>query len=152
MKTNNNRILLIDDEPDIMSLFSTALEDYGFIVDSFNDPLLPLETFKQKYKEQKNSSYALAVLDINELDKSAAILSTRGKVLENGITRYCKYMSTSITSATSDKKLKTINLATEELTGKVSFIISSSMLIFLFSTLILFCLVPLVYIHGTCLI
>jgi DNA-binding response OmpR family regulator len=66
MRTNNsnNKILLVDDEPNITSLFSIALEDSGFKVDSFNDPLLALDTFKQKYKEQKKSSYALALLDI----------------------------------------------------------------------------------------
>jgi CheY-like chemotaxis protein len=59
---NDNKILLVDDEPNITSLFSIALEDCGFIVDLFNDPLLALETFKQKYKEK--SSYALALLDV----------------------------------------------------------------------------------------
>ena len=62
-RNNNNKILLVDDEPAITSLFSIALEDCGFKVDSFNDPLLALETFKQKYKE-RNSSYVLALLDI----------------------------------------------------------------------------------------
>jgi DNA-binding response OmpR family regulator len=58
-RNNNNKILFVDDEPAITSLFSIALEDCGFKVDSFNDPLLALENFKQK-----NSSYALAILDI----------------------------------------------------------------------------------------
>jgi DNA-binding response OmpR family regulator len=56
---NINKILLVDDEPNVTSLFGIALEDSGFKVDSFNDPLLALDTFKQK-----NSSYALALLDI----------------------------------------------------------------------------------------
>ena len=59
---NINKILLVDDEPNITSLFGIALEDSGFKVDSFNDPLLALDTFKQK-----NSSYALALLDIKIL-------------------------------------------------------------------------------------
>jgi DNA-binding response OmpR family regulator len=58
-KNNNNKILLVDDEPDITSLFSLALDDCGLKVDSFNDPLLALENFKQN-----KSSYALALLDI----------------------------------------------------------------------------------------
>ena len=61
---SNNKILLVDDEPNITSLFSRALQDSGFKVDSFNDPLLALDTFKQKYKEKKNRSYVLALLDI----------------------------------------------------------------------------------------
>jgi DNA-binding response OmpR family regulator len=66
MRTNNsnNKILLVDDEPNITSLFSIALEDCGFKVDSFNDPLLALDTFKQKNRAKENSSYALALLDI----------------------------------------------------------------------------------------
>jgi DNA-binding response OmpR family regulator len=46
---NNRRILLVvDDEPDITLAFSMALEDNGFVVDVFNDPLLALEAFKEK--------------------------------------------------------------------------------------------------------
>jgi CheY-like chemotaxis protein len=41
----NNRILLVDDEPDITLTFSMGLED-GFVVDdAFNDSLLALEVF-----------------------------------------------------------------------------------------------------------
>ena len=57
---NNGRILLVvDDEPDITLAFSMGLEDSGFTVDAFNDPLLALESFKEEKK-----SYALALLDI----------------------------------------------------------------------------------------
>ena len=58
---NNGRILLVvDDEPDITLAFSMGLEDNGFTVDAFNDPLSALESFKEEKK-----SYALALLDIN---------------------------------------------------------------------------------------
>ena len=33
-------ILLIDDEPDVTYTIKTILEDNGFKVDSFNDPIL----------------------------------------------------------------------------------------------------------------
>jgi DNA-binding NtrC family response regulator len=61
MRTNNsnNKILLVDDEPSIRLLFSITLKDCWFEVDSFNDPLLALDTLKQK-----KSSYAMALLDI----------------------------------------------------------------------------------------
>src|SRR6187200_478412 len=56
---NTKRILfVVDDEPDITIAFSMALEDNGFVVDAFNDPLLALEAFKEK------KSYDLALLDI----------------------------------------------------------------------------------------
>jgi two-component system, OmpR family, response regulator ChvI len=57
---NNNtkkRILLVDDEPDITFSFNIGLEDYGFVVDSFNDPLLALSSFKV-------GLYTMAILDI----------------------------------------------------------------------------------------
>ena len=52
---NKRRILIVDDEPEITLLLSMALD--GFIVDSFNDPLLALSKFKQDF-------YDLAILDI----------------------------------------------------------------------------------------
>ncbi len=51
------RILLVDDDPDITFSFKIALEDNGFAVDAFNDPLLALSSFKV-------GLYNMAVLDI----------------------------------------------------------------------------------------
>ena len=56
------RILLVDDEQDITFALGIGLEDNGFVVDSFNDPLLALQSFKEKRKE--NDPYDLALLDI----------------------------------------------------------------------------------------
>ena len=61
---NNNNILLVDDEPDITLGFSIGLEDAGFLVDAFNDPLLALQSFKQFMKEKDSSYYALVLIDI----------------------------------------------------------------------------------------
>ena len=56
--------MLVDDEYDITFALSIGLEDNGFEVDAFNDPLLALQTFKENEdKNNKNESYALA-LDI----------------------------------------------------------------------------------------
>jgi DNA-binding response OmpR family regulator len=41
-----NRILLVDDEPDLTSVFGMTLQDSGFEVDTFNDPFLALSNFK----------------------------------------------------------------------------------------------------------
>ena len=54
------RILLVDDEPDITFALSIGLEDNGFVVNAFNDPLLALQSFKDK----KEGSFALALIDI----------------------------------------------------------------------------------------
>jgi DNA-binding response OmpR family regulator len=59
MNINRRIVLVVDDEPDITLPFSVGLEDNGFVVDAFNDPLLALEAFKERKK-----SYALALLDI----------------------------------------------------------------------------------------
>lgn len=41
------KILLVDDEPDLTTVFSIGLVDNGFKVDVFNDPLLALAGFKK---------------------------------------------------------------------------------------------------------
>jgi two-component system, OmpR family, response regulator ChvI len=51
-------ILLVDNEPDNTSVLSMGLEDEGFKVDAFNDPILALSNFKPNF-------YALSILDIN---------------------------------------------------------------------------------------
>ena len=51
--------MLVDDEPDITLALSIGLEDNGFVVNTFNDPLLALQSFKER-----NESYALALIDI----------------------------------------------------------------------------------------
>jgi DNA-binding response OmpR family regulator len=57
--------LLVDDEQDITFALSVGLEDNGFLVDTFNDPLLALQSFKEKQnKNNSNKPYALALLDI----------------------------------------------------------------------------------------
>ena len=54
---NNNRILVVDDEPDLTKISVMALEYYGYKVDAFNDP----EEALSKYKP---GSYDLIILDI----------------------------------------------------------------------------------------
>jgi DNA-binding response OmpR family regulator len=52
-----DRILIVDDEDDINLLFKMVLEDNGFKVDVFNDPLEALQNFT-------GGSYGLLLLDI----------------------------------------------------------------------------------------
>jgi DNA-binding response OmpR family regulator len=50
------RILLIDDEPDIIFTMKDILEE-GFKIDTFNDPIIALESYR-------SNSYDLVILDI----------------------------------------------------------------------------------------
>ena len=51
------RILLVDDEPDIIFTIKKILEENGFNVDSFNDPILALNYYQVNF-------YDLVILDI----------------------------------------------------------------------------------------
>ena len=59
MISNNKvkKILLVDDEPDVLYTIKNILEDNGFQVDTFNDPIISLKFFKSSY-------YNLVILDI----------------------------------------------------------------------------------------
>ena len=54
---DNNRILVVDDEPDLTQVSTLALEYHGFKVDSFNDPQEALSKYKP-------GLYDLVILDI----------------------------------------------------------------------------------------
>jgi two-component system, OmpR family, response regulator ChvI len=52
-----NRIFVVDDEPDINLSLKMALEENGFQVDAFDDPIVALDNFKR-------GVYDLLILDI----------------------------------------------------------------------------------------
>ncbi len=54
-------ILIVDDESDICFVLEKALGANGFMIDSYEDPLLALENFKPH-------SYSLLILDIKMPD------------------------------------------------------------------------------------
>jgi two-component system catabolic regulation response regulator CreB/two-component system response regulator ChvI len=55
----NGRVLLVDDEPDIILTLKITLEENGFKVDSFTDPLSALQNFKEY-----DGMYDMVILDI----------------------------------------------------------------------------------------
>ena len=55
--SKKGRVLLVDNEPDIVYLVKTGLERNGLEVDAYTDPLLALQNFKA-------GIYLLLVLDI----------------------------------------------------------------------------------------
>jgi DNA-binding response OmpR family regulator len=57
IRNSTPRIMVVDDEDDIILELRVVLEDNGFKVDSFTDPFLALENFK-------TDLYDLLILDI----------------------------------------------------------------------------------------
>ena len=55
--SNDRRILIVDDEPDVTGTFKLGLEENGFSVEAFNDPEIALSNFKP-------GKYDLLLLDI----------------------------------------------------------------------------------------
>ncbi|HET6780072.1 MAG TPA: response regulator, partial [Nitrososphaera sp.] len=51
------RIAVVDDEPDITTIFKKGLECHGFAIDIFNDPQAALASFKP-------NCYDLLIIDI----------------------------------------------------------------------------------------
>lgn len=55
--TNNARIMLVDDEPDINAALSVVLKREGYDVDTFENPFIALEKLKPGF-------YGLIILDV----------------------------------------------------------------------------------------
>jgi len=54
---SRNKLLIVDDNPDIITTFKLALENKGYVIDSFTDPLKVISNFK-------NDTYDFVLLDI----------------------------------------------------------------------------------------
>jgi CheY-like chemotaxis protein len=76
-----NRILLVDDETDITTLFKIALEDAGFIVYAYNDPVIALSEFKPGY-------YDLVILDIKMQEMNGFELYANMRKVDNQV-KFC---------------------------------------------------------------
>ena len=55
--TNNARIMLVDDEPDINAALSVVLKRAGYYVDTFDNPFIALEKLRPGF-------YGLIILDV----------------------------------------------------------------------------------------
>jgi DNA-binding NtrC family response regulator len=56
--TRQIKILLVDDQPDVIATFKMGLEIYGYTVDGYTDPELALVNFRP-------NTYHLLLLDVN---------------------------------------------------------------------------------------
>jgi DNA-binding response OmpR family regulator len=68
--------MLVDDEPNITFSFNMALEDHGFVVDAFNDPLQALSSFKV-------GLCIIAVLDVKMPEMNGFELAFKIRELDN---------------------------------------------------------------------
>ena len=48
---NNKSILVLDDEPDIVTIIEQSLQGIGFSVSAFTDPVVALEYFHSNFKD-----------------------------------------------------------------------------------------------------
>src|ERR671910_570717 len=73
-----NKILLVDNEPDVTITFKAILQDAGFIVNTYENPLIALSNFIPRF-------YDLIILDIgmpkmNGIELSRQLLELDSKV------------------------------------------------------------------------
>jgi DNA-binding response OmpR family regulator len=78
MTDKRRMILIVDDEPDITTVLKTTLEDNGFQVASFNDPISALENFRKR-------SYSLLILDIKMPKMNGFELYTKIKKIDDKV-------------------------------------------------------------------
>ena len=79
--SEEKKILVVDDEPDNASIFTIGLEDGGFKVDSFTNPLLALSAFK----EDRRRKYDLLILDIKMPDMNGFELYEQIKKIDSKV-------------------------------------------------------------------
>ena len=79
---DKKKVLLVDDEPDIISLVRIVLEDNGFAVDSYTDPTLALSNFKP-------GLYDLLLFDIKMPKMSGLDLYQKMKEIDNSNVKIC---------------------------------------------------------------
>ena len=76
----NKRVLIVDDESDVNLTLKMVLEENGFKVDSFTDPLLALENFKGE-----SGLYDMLILDIRMPDMNGFELYREIKKIDNKV-------------------------------------------------------------------
>ena len=71
-------VLIVDDDPDITKLYSTALEGEGFKIDTYNGPRKALSDFKPDY-------YDISLLDVRMPDMNGFDLYKEMKKLDSSM-------------------------------------------------------------------
>ncbi len=76
----NEKIMFVDDEESIRSVFKDALEGYGYKVDIYNDGLLALEGFKKK-----SDYYDMVITDMTMPGMTGDLLAEKLMTIRPGI-------------------------------------------------------------------
>lgn len=71
MSAVQGRIMVVDDEPDLLRLVELYLRSWGFTVDGFGDPVRALEHFKDNHEQ-----YLLVLTDVNMPNMTGFELAT----------------------------------------------------------------------------
>jgi DNA-binding NtrC family response regulator len=77
---NMKRVMVVDDDYDTTIFFKTVLEDNGFYVDTYNDPMKALSGFKPKFYDLLLIDIRMPVLDGFELHRRIRKKDTGVKV------------------------------------------------------------------------
>lgn len=75
------RILLVDDELDIVYLFALILEDKGYVTDTYTDPLKAFSEFKSNYYDLLILDYRMAPLNGLQLFQKIRALDSSVKAM-----------------------------------------------------------------------
>jgi DNA-binding response OmpR family regulator len=93
VSSNNKKrkILFVDDEPDMTSLCRLSLKRAGFDIDTFNDPLLALESFKPNEYDLLLLDIAMPKMDGCELYKQLRKMDPNVKICSiTAAEKYCE--------------------------------------------------------------
>ena len=74
----NPKILVVDDERDVLLTIKKGLEEYGFLVDAFNDPIEALASFRA-------SEYVLSLLGLRLPFMNGLELSLKIRKLDKAV-------------------------------------------------------------------
>src|SRR6476619_4112594 len=75
------RLLLVDDEKDNLLLFKDILNDVGFVVDAYYDPVQALLAFEPKYYDLLIFDYLMPKLNGIELFKKMKEIDRSSKLM-----------------------------------------------------------------------
>lgn len=126
MARSGKRILVVDDETDVMLTLKVCLEEYGFMVDGFNDPIPALKNFKAEM-------YDLLLLDIKMPEMNGLELYKEIKKQDNEV-KVCFFTAGETYNATYAEIYNTLGvecfiqkpIATEALIKRIGNILVST--------------------------